>query len=69
MRVIQHAVERLAANPLLGRPCEEIRSGYRRHGAGSHTVYYRTFSDDDGGVLIDVIRVLHKSMDVDRHLD
>jgi toxin ParE1/3/4 len=66
VRVIQHAVELVADNPLIGRPCGEVRAGYRRHTAGSHTLYYRAGA---GGELIDVVRILHKRMDVDRHLD
>lgn len=66
VRVIQHAVELVADNPLIGRPCDEVRAGYRRHTAGSHTLYYRVGS---GGDMVEVVRILHKRMDVDRHLD
>lgn len=66
VRVIQHAVELVADNPLIGKPCDEVRDGYRRYTAGSHTVYYRAGT---GGELIEVVRILHKRMDVDRHLD
>lgn len=65
VREIQRALERIAGSRLIGRPCDEVRQGYRRHAVGSHTVYYRVASDD----LIDVVRLLHKRMDVDRHLD
>jgi toxin ParE1/3/4 len=66
VRVIQHAVELVADNPLIGRSCDEVRAGYRRHTAGSHTLYYRVGA---GGDLIEVVRILHKHMDVDRYLD
>ncbi|ELR85574.1 putative plasmid stabilization protein ParE [Mycobacterium sp. H4Y] len=52
--------------PLIGRPCDEVRVGYRRHAAGSHTLYYRVAAS---GVLIDVVRILHRHTDVERHLD
>lgn len=65
VRDIQRAVERIAHDPLIGRSCDEVRAGYRRHAVGSHTLYYRIVGDE----LIDVVRVLHKRMDVDRHLD
>ena len=65
VREIQRAIERVLDNPLIGRPCEEVRAGYRRHAVGSPTLYYRIASGD----LIDVVRVLHMRMDVDRHLD
>ncbi len=66
VRVIQHAVELVSDNPLIGRSCDEVRVGYRRHTAGSHTLYYRVRAGEE---LIDVVRILHKRMDVDRHLD
>ena len=40
--------------------------GYRKLAAGSHTLFYRVNADDAGDV-IDVARVLHQRMDVDRH--
>ena len=64
LRELQWAIERVAANPLIGRSCDEIRPGYRKFAAGSHTFFYR--ADADG--VIDVVRVLHNRMDVDRHL-
>lgn len=65
VREVQRAINRLVDNPLIGRQCDEVRVGYRKHAVGSHTLYYRII---DGGV-IDIVRVLHKRMDVDRHLD
>jgi len=64
LRELQRALERAATNPLIGRPCEEIRPGYRKLAAGSHVLFYRVMSEGD----IDVVRVLHRRMDVDRHL-
>ena len=54
----------LAYTPHTSR-CDEIRAGYRRHAVGSHTLYYRITNGD----LIDVVRVLHKRINVERHLD
>jgi toxin ParE1/3/4 len=65
VREIQRAIDRIVDNPLIGQSCDEVRAGYRRHAVGSHTLYYRIASGD----LIDVVRVLHNWMDVDRHLD
>ena len=64
LRGLQHASERAAANPRVGRACDEIRPGYRKLAAGSHTLYYRVSADG----IVDVVRVLHERMDVDRHL-
>ena len=65
LREVQHAIERVGSNPTIGRACNYVRSGYRKHAVGSHTLYYRVGSDD----VIDVVRVLHQRMDADRHLD
>lgn len=63
-RELQHAIDRAAANPRIGRACDEIRPGYRKLSAGSHTLFYRV----TGEGTIDVVRVLHQRMDVDRNL-
>jgi toxin ParE1/3/4 len=64
LRELQHAIERAAANPRIGRACDEIRPGYRKLAAGSHTLYYRVASEG----IVDIVRVLHQRMDADRHL-
>jgi toxin ParE1/3/4 len=64
LRELQRAIERAATNPGIGRACDEIRPGYRKLVTGSHTLFYRVTA---GGV-IDVVRVLHQRMDIDRHL-
>lgn len=60
---IRAAIERIVADPLRGRACDEVRQGYRRYGVGSHLVFY---VEAPGGV--DVVRVLHQRMDPARHL-
>lgn len=60
---IRAAVERVADDPSRGRPCDEIREGYRRYGIGSHLVFYVETDD-----TVDVIRILHQRMDPTRHL-
>lgn len=65
VREIQRAIDRVVDNPLIGRACDEVRPGYRKHAVGSRTLYYRIA----GGDVINVVRILHQRMDVDRHLD
>jgi plasmid stabilization system protein ParE len=43
----------------LGKPCDEIRPGYRKFPQGSHLIFYRNGSDG----VIEIIRILHGSMD------
>ena len=64
LRELQRAIERAAANPRIGRACDEIRPGYRKLAAGSHTLFYQVTAEG----VIDVVRVLHQRMDVDRHV-
>lgn len=54
--------QKLAANPQLGRPCDYIRPGLRRHEHGSHVLLYRRHRD---GILVS--RILHQRMLPDRH--
>lgn len=66
LREIQRAIELVTDNPLIGRSCDEVRAGYRRHAAGSHTLYYEVGDSED---LVDVVRILHKHTVVERYLD
>ncbi|MES1156866.1 MAG: type II toxin-antitoxin system RelE/ParE family toxin [Alphaproteobacteria bacterium] len=52
-----------AANDALGAPCDDLRPGYLRIKAGSHVIFFKRTAD-----LIVVVRVLHQSMDFQRHL-
>lgn len=64
LKQLDDAFKLLARQPEIGRDAEEIRSGYRKFSQGSHVIFYREGSDS----RIVVIRILHASMDVDRHL-
>jgi toxin ParE1/3/4 len=52
---------KLAASPALGKRCDDIISGYRKLPQGSHIIFYK---DASSGV-IEIVRILHKSMDVE----
>ena len=57
---ISEACEDLAAGRKRGRPIDDIRPGYRKLAVRLHFLFYRV---TDAG-LIDVVRILHKRMDV-----
>ncbi|MEL6377618.1 MAG: type II toxin-antitoxin system RelE/ParE family toxin [Pseudomonadota bacterium] len=59
---IMDAIEELASGQQQGRKVD-IRDEYLKYAVGRHFVFFRR---SDG--MTDVIRVLHQSMDVDRHL-
>jgi toxin ParE1/3/4 len=61
---IRAACEALATGKRRGRPIDGIRPGYRKLAVGSHHLYYRV--TDQG--LIDVVRILHRRMDVPARL-
>lgn len=54
----------ISENPRLGRSADEVRPGYRKKAVGSHIIFYR-----EKGDAIDVVRVLHQSMDLAAHLE
>jgi len=60
---MEECLSNLAGNPLLGRNIEHIRKGYFRYEYISHSVFYKPTKK---GIL--VIRILHGSMDMERHL-
>jgi toxin ParE1/3/4 len=51
----------LAASPLMGKNCDEVTPGYRKFPQGSHVVFYK----EGSSCVIEVVRILHKSMDVE----
>ena len=62
-RDIRDACEALGDGTLSGRSAENIRAGYRKAAVGSHVVFYRVRDD-----VVEVIRILHQSMDVGRRI-
>ncbi len=54
----------LAATPLAGKACDHIKAGYRKFPQGSHLLFYKA-----GAISkIEIVRILHKNMDVDLKL-
>lgn len=62
-RQLWSRIQAVAANPSLGRECDEVRAGYRQYPSGSHILFYRL--TDDG---VEVVRILHERMDYERHI-
>jgi len=63
LQSIRQAIERVALTPGIGVSCEDVKLRHRKFSVGSHTIFYRPTSD-----RIEVIRILHQSMDAGRHL-
>jgi toxin ParE1/3/4 len=62
IRELEACCHTLAGNPALGRLCEHVRPGLRRHEHGRHVVFYR---QGRGGILVS--RILHQRMLPGRH--
>jgi toxin ParE1/3/4 len=63
LRQIADAMALIGDDPLRGRACDHIRAGYRRYAVGAHVLFYRTRKDG-----VEIIRILHRRMDFERHL-
>ena len=57
------AVEKIASGKRRGRACDDIRPGYFRCACRSHVIFYTLM-----GKTVDVIRILHQSMDFTHRL-
>jgi len=64
LRALHERMQALAANPNLGVTRHDVAEGYRSARIGHHHVFYR----QDGDIII-VVRMLHESMDVQRHVE
>jgi toxin ParE1/3/4 len=64
LTMLDECFQDLAEDPLKGKDCSEIREGYRKYNAGSHVIFYRQIAAG----TIEIVRVLHGRMDVERHL-
>lgn len=53
-----------ANNPDTGVSCDHIKEGYRKFPTGSHIIFFRITSQSE----IQIVRILHKRMDVARQL-
>ena len=54
----------LSNNPDAGVTCDHIKEGYKKFPTGSHLIFFRVISQNE----IQVVRILHKRMDVARQL-
>ena len=64
LTMLDSCFRQLAANPLKGKDCSDIRSGYRKFNLGSHVIFYRQLSEGN----VEIVRVLHGRMDIEMRL-
>ena len=65
---IRDACQGLAENRLPSRMIDDIRQGYRQAPVGVHLVFFRYSPPGLPAGLVDVVRILHRRMDIARHL-
>lgn len=58
---IRERIEGLTTGTTASRSADEVRRGLRRANSGRHVIFFR-----ENRVRIEVVRVLHQSMDVGR---
>jgi len=64
IKQFDNAFHLLAETPSVGKQCNHIKSDYRKLPQGSHIIFYSEAPKDH----IVIIRILHKSMDVELRL-
>ena len=57
---LNDSFKKLLVMPQIGASCDHIRQGYRKLREAEHVIFYRISND-----ILDVIRILHKSMDIE----
>ena len=60
LKQFDDAFHLLADTPMAGKECDYIKKGYRKFPQGSHVIFYKASSQNN----IEIIRILHKHMDV-----
>ena len=63
VEALRDSIKRVAADPSRGRSMTVGRKSYRRYRSGSHLIFYRKAKRG-----IRIVRILHESMDHERHL-
>ena len=61
LKQLDDCFKQISENPELGVAIDFIADGYRKFPQGSHLIFYK-LNDED---TVEIIRVLHKSMDVE----
>lgn len=64
LQMLDISFHQLAANPLKGKDCSDVRAGYRKLIAGSHIIFYRQTLTN----TIEIVRILHGYMDIEAQL-
>ena len=64
LKRLDESFRTIAREPKIGAACEHIRKGYRKYHVGRHLVFY--FQTE---THIQIVRILHERMDVEKHIE
>ena len=64
MQMLEIMFDKLSENIFIGEEVDYILPGYRKYPMGKHLTFYKIINGAD----IEVVRVLHQSMDLDEHI-
>jgi len=65
LNLLYEEIEHLSLKPILGIDRSQYRAGYKSFQVKSHVIFFREHSTEAD---IEVVRVLHKSMDFEKRL-
>ena len=64
LKVLDNTFHLLTGDPELGINCDYIRDGYSKYPQASYNIYYKEYKNSQ----IFIVRILHKSMDINSAL-
>ncbi|MFV2059001.1 MAG: type II toxin-antitoxin system RelE/ParE family toxin, partial [Thiohalomonadales bacterium] len=64
LKQLDDCFTQLAENPKLGVTCDDIKKDYRKFPQGNHLIFYKQNEKS----VVEIIRILHKSMDEEFNL-
>jgi len=64
LKILDRSFQLLADDPEIGINCDYIREGYRKYPQANHVINYKAQKEN----TILIVRILHKSIDVNRAL-
>lgn len=68
LKILDTTFQLLASEPELGINCDYLREGYSKYPQASHVIYFKEHFKEHKVNQILIVRILHKSMDVNAAL-
>ena len=65
LKDFDNTFRKLSETPDIGKSCDFVKQGYKKFPQGSHIIFYKYGETS----RIEIIRILHKKMDTDKHFE